>query len=106
MKNLVLIASLLFSVQFVYAQSDSTNVLKLYPTEAKDYVNVYVTFDKPTDFTLSMVSKVWTEAMEWKEYAKESYQKKIDITRLPEGEYRIYLEYNEETVMRKFTIKH
>ena len=106
MKRLFLCLCVLLSAQLAFGQGDSTSVLKVYPDTANTYVNVYVTFDQPTDFSVIMVSQVWTEAKELKEYAKESYQKKIDVHNLPEGKYSFFIEYNGNTERKDFVIKH
>lgn len=106
MKKLLLMLSILFVGHISFAQTDSTSALKLYPETANEYVNIYVTFDTPTDFSMTMVSKVWREALEWKEYAKETFQKKVDVHNLPEGIYNVFIEYNGKTERKSFTIKH
>ena len=106
MKKLWLICCILFYTQYAMGQVDTSSALKIYPDTADTYVNVYVTFEKPTDFSVIMVSRVWTEAKELKEHAKESYQKKIDVHNLPEGEYSFFLEYEGNTERKDFIIKH
>ncbi len=106
MKKAFFSLCLLVSAQLAYAQGDEVSVLKVYPDTANTYVNVYVTFEQPTDFSIIMVSRVWTEAKELKEHAKESYQKKIDVHNLPEGKYSFFLEYDGHTERKDFVIKH
>lgn len=79
--------------------------MKLYPVEADKYVNVYVDFDEPTDFTLYLPGTILNDPKEWKVNAKTSYQHSMDVSQLPDGEYTLILTYNGKKQTEHFWVK-
>lgn len=79
--------------------------LKLYPREADRYVNVYVEFDEPTDFTLYIPGTDRNNPKSWSINAKSAYQHSMDVTQLPDGEYTITLQYNGDQETDTFVVK-
>lgn len=104
MRVLLLTATLLITSVCVFAQqrnnklntkqeiTDSVQHLKLYPTRATTYVNIYVEYSQPTDFTIKIVGSPLNDERKWELKAKSSYQQKLDVTQLPNGSYTITLE--------------
>lgn len=112
----MLILSLLITSEYAFAQradnkkaKQQTNKdkqhLKLYPTEATNYVNVYVEYDKPTDFVITIVGSPLNNERKWEIKAKTSYQQSIDVTQLPGGSYTITLDGGGVHEKAQFTVK-
>lgn len=79
--------------------------LKLYPIEATTYVNMYVEFQTPTDFTVTIVGSPLNDERTWKLRAKSSYQQSIDVTQLPAGVYTILLKGGGIEEKAEFRVK-
>lgn len=79
--------------------------LKLYPTMADKYVNIYAEFDAPQDFTLRLPPTELNNEKSWEVRAKESYQTSLDVTQLPDGTYTIILQYNGKKEVDTFYIE-
>lgn len=79
--------------------------LKLYPTQATTYVNVYVEYPQPTDFTITIVGSPLNNEREWKLKAKTSHQQSIDVTQLPGGKYTILLKGGGVEEKAEFMVK-
>ncbi len=116
MRTLILVLSLLITSEYVFAQqadnkkpkqqtSKDKQHLKLYPTEATDYVNVYVEYDQPTDFVIIIVGSPLNNEQKWQIKAKTSYQQSIDVTQLPTGSYTITLDGGGVHEKAQFTVK-
>ncbi len=103
MRTILLFLALLITTSSAFAQRGNNKTtkqaeqkeivqhLKLYPTRATTYVNVYVEYEQPTDFTLTIVATPLNNERKWLLKAKTSYQQSIDVTQLPAGEYTITL---------------
>lgn len=117
MRVLLLTATLLITSVCVFAQqrnnklntkqeiTDSVQHLKLYPTRANTYVNIYVEYDIPTDFTIKIVGSPLNDERIWELKAKTSYQQKLDIANLPNGSYTITLDGGGVHEKAMFTVK-
>lgn len=103
MRTILLFLALLITNSSAFAQQRNNKTtsqkedkepvqhLKLYPTKATTYVNVYVEYEQPTDFTITIVATALSNERKWLLKAKTSYQQSIDVSQLPEGEYTITL---------------
>ena len=87
------------------AEATATGHLKLYPTVADKYVNIYVEYTQPTDFVLTILATPLSNEKKWQEKAKSSYQHKLDVTQLLNGEYTIVLEGGGVRELGTFTVK-
>lgn len=79
--------------------------LKIYPTVADKYVNIYVDFEVPTDFSLTIPPSDKNNEKKWSVSAKSSYQHSLDVADLPEGKYMIRLESDTLKEVVYFSIK-
>lgn len=84
---------------------ESIKHLKLYPKEADKYVNIYVEFEEPEDFTLQMPATSLNDEKKWDLKAKSSYQTSMSVTNLPDGEYTIMLNYRGIEEKESFKVK-
>lgn len=83
----------------------SVSHMKLYPTEADKYVNIYVDFDTPKEFTLTLLPTELSYEKKWDVAAKSSYQYSLDVTQLPPGSYTVVLTWAEGKQESSFTVK-
>lgn len=79
--------------------------LKVYPVEADKFVNIYVDFDEPTDFTLRIPPTDKNNEKKWQVNAKSSYQHSLNVQQLPQGRYELILTYNSKEEKMSFTVK-
>ncbi len=79
--------------------------LKLYPTQAKTYVNVYVEYEQPTDFMIKIVGSPLNDEKKWELKAKTSYQQSLDVSQLPNGTYTITLDGGGVHREAQFSVK-
>lgn len=117
MRTLLFTIMLLITSNLMFAQQgnnksnkkqESTKLvqhLKLYPTVATSYVNVYVEYEQPTDFTITIVGSPLNNERVWKLKAKTSYQQSVDVTQLPGGTYTITLQGGGVNEKAEFTVK-
>jgi|GEM_PF-2551174 len=117
MKAVIILAICLLTGSIAYSQSsnnkrqkekestEQVGHLKLYPTVADKYVNIYVSYDEPTDFRLTIEGTDRNNERKWELKAKMSYQQSLDVTALPEGEYTILLEGGGVSEKSKFNVK-
>ena len=117
MRTLILLLALLITSGYVFAQQannkpakkQETNKtgrhLKLYPTETASYVNVYVEYERPTDFIITIVGSPLNNERKWDIKAKASYQLSVDVSQLPAGPYTITLDGGGVHEKSEFTVK-
>lgn len=85
--------------------SATSSHLKLYPTTADKYVNIYVTYDEPTDCTITLTATALSEEKKWEVKAIMSHQQSLDVTQLPPGSYIIVLSAGMYKELQTFTVK-
>lgn len=83
----------------------STQHLKLYPTTADKYVNIYVEYEAPTDIVITLLPTDRSNEKSWTVKAITSHQQSLDVTALPEGEYIIQLSAGKLIEKAVFNIK-
>lgn len=71
------------------AQPQTDIALKLYPKEAKTYVNVYVECERITDIVITIPGTDRSNPISIPLNGRPDYQHKIDVTLLPEGTYTV-----------------
>ncbi|MBW7914876.1 MAG: hypothetical protein H3C54_14510 [Taibaiella sp.] len=116
MKTIILACCLLVTTNCVLAQQKNNKTekkaeqqavqhLKLYPTQASTYVNVYVDYELPTDFTIKIVGSPLNDERKWDIKAKSSYQQTLDVSQLPNGTYTITLDGGGIHEKAEFAVK-
>lgn len=116
MKTIILACCLLVTTNCVLAQQKNNKTekkaeqqailhLKLYPTQASTYVNVYVEYEQPTDFTIKIVGSPLNDERKWDIKAKSSYQQSLDVSQLPNGTYTITLDGGGIHEKAEFVVK-
>lgn len=117
MRAVLLIICVLVTSCCVFAQQDDNKTkkkqetkaalqhLKLYPAQATTYTNVYVDFDQPTNFTITILGSPLNDERKWELKAKTTYQQKLDVTQLPDGTYTIMLVGGGIQEKAQFSIK-
>jgi hypothetical protein len=85
---------------------DAAVTLKVYPIPADKYINIYVTCKQPKDITLRIYDKDEKQLQEIKADAQTSYEKSVDITKLPDGKYNVKLFFDHGQLRQSFTVKH
>ncbi|MCB0695876.1 MAG: hypothetical protein KDC07_00845 [Chitinophagaceae bacterium] len=103
MRALITLTIFLLSCSMVYSQTGNQKRtdtvkhaqemhLKLYPIEADKYVNIYVTYNEPTDFSITLPGSDRNNEKHWEIKAKMTYQQSLDVSGLSTGEYSIILD--------------
>ncbi|MBS1771214.1 MAG: T9SS type A sorting domain-containing protein [Bacteroidetes bacterium] len=102
MKKALMIIMLLCCVRYSKAQQTTygkqnnneqvqlTFSMKVYPNPAKTFLNVYVECPTPQSFSIAvydMTYKTWLN--EWKVASRKTYQQSIDVSKLPNGSYKV-----------------
>lgn len=117
MKYILILATLLLLCTHAQAQKrkpiadrkESTNIntqhLKLYPTEADKYVNIYVEFIDATDIILTLEATDRSNEKSWKAKAVTTYQHSLDVSQLPPGNYSILLQTGKMQEKMIFAVK-
>lgn len=108
--GLFLLLSTTLHAQKTSSGTQNTNTelshLKVYPAVADKYVNIYVAFDEPVDFTINMPASELNDAKEWKVKAKTTYQTSLTVSNLKNGDYKLELLYSDKKEIVTFTVKH
>ncbi len=117
MKSVIILAICLLPVISAHSQDgnkkkaakketvEEVRHLKLYPTEADKYINIYVTYDEPTDFTITILGSERNNERKWDLKAKMTHQQSMDVTALPNGSYTITLTSDEVNEKSIFNVK-
>lgn len=79
--------------------------LKLYPIVADKYVNIYVTYDEPTDVIITIVGSELNDERKWDVKAVMTHQQSMDVTQLPVGNYTITLQGGGKQEKATFSVK-
>jgi hypothetical protein len=85
---------------------DADVSMKLYPTLANKYVNIYVNCKKPKDITINIYDASKTLIKQMHEGAQTSYEKSVDVTGLPNGKYNVFVEFDHGHLRQSFTVAH
>ncbi len=85
-------------------QQSASGTLKLYPTTAKTYINVYVDWKTARSFSVAIYDSTNALVKEWNESARASYQKSVDISALPTGNYSVAVRSKQEELSGTFII--
>ncbi|SRR5688500_18233910 len=114
MKRITFLLIFMVSAPAVFAQhsnnkkhkvATATQHLKLYPTTADKYVNIYVEYETPTDIVITLLPTDRSNEKSWTVKAITSHQQSLDVTALPEGQYTIQLSAGKLTEKADFNIK-
>lgn len=115
MKHIILLSACLILSMAGYSQTGNNKEddltkqevkhLKLYPVDADKYVNIYVEFTVPTDFTIIILGSERNNERKWELKAKTNHQQSMDVTQLPEGSYDIVLESAGAREEARFNVK-
>ena len=116
MKRIIFLAILMLAVVFTQAQhrnnkkeakktSEAATHLKLFPTEADKYVNIYVEFVNPTDVQITLLGSEKNNEKSWEVKAVTSHQQSLDVTALPAGTYTILLIAGQVQQKAEFNIR-
>lgn len=115
MKYIILLSVCMISWMAGYSQTSNNKKadvvkevthLKLYPVEVDKYVNIYVEFSDPTDFTITILGSERNNERKWELKAKTNHQQSMDVTQLPNGSYDIVLETAGIRETARFNVKH
>lgn len=79
--------------------------VKVYPKVADKYVNVYVECKEPTDIVITILPSELNNMAEWKLNSRSEYQKNIDVTQLPNGDYWLTVTGKNVDLRETFTVK-
>lgn len=79
--------------------------MKVYPTEADKYVNVYVEFEQPSDIVITLVGSTQNYESVWEAKAITSHQQTIDVTKLNNGTYLVRLAAGKVKEEAAFSVK-
>src|ERR1700748_1910262 len=63
--------------------------LRLYPTVADKYVNIYVQEHQPKAFKVTIYDGSNNVVKQWDEGANASYEKAVDVSKLNNGKYYV-----------------
>jgi hypothetical protein len=80
--------------------------LRLYPTLADKYVNVYVQMHHPKPFTVTIYDAYNNVIKQWNEDANASYEKAVDVTKLANGKYYVKAAFGTGYLRQSFTVAH
>jgi hypothetical protein len=115
MKRIAFLLIFIVSAPAVFAQhsnnkkhkatAPATQHLKLYPTTADKYVNIYVEFEAPTDIIITLLPTDRNNEKSWTIKAITSHQQSLDVTALPDGQYTIQLSAGKIMEKAEFNIK-
>jgi YbbR domain-containing protein len=78
--------------------------LTIYPVTADSYTNVYIEWEEMQPFTISIYDSKGILQHEWKEKSARSYQKAVDLSALPAGNYHIEVKGRKETLKKELII--
>jgi hypothetical protein len=80
--------------------------LRLFPTVAKSYVNIYVQSSKPRPFKVGIYDISNKLVKEWDGGANASYEKSLDVTGMQNGRYYIKITFANGSLRQSFTVAH
>lgn len=80
-------------------QPPETATLKLYPTTAKTYVNVYVEWPQAQPFRMAIYDAAGVLIKEWEEGPNQHYQKTIFVSEMADGNYTLHVTDKKKGVM-------
>lgn len=80
--------------------------LKLYPTVADKYVNIYVQEHTPKAFKITIYDGSNNIVKQWDEGANASYEKAVDVTKLINGKYYVKITFGTGYLRQSFTVAH
>lgn len=88
-------------------KSENKPSLRLYPNPANTYTNIYVEWIEVKSFTIEIFDIQYkTVLLQVPVNSRKSYQYALDVTKLPNGMYKITVKSGEQTLEKMLTVQH
>jgi len=88
------------------SQVPGGTTLKLYPTRADKYVNIYVQEHQPKAFKVIIYDDHNNIVKQLDEGANASYEKAVDVSKLYNGKYYVKVTFGTGYLRQSFTVAH